>query len=34
MMAAPVWATIPVVVLFVVLRRQFVRGIVIPGLKG
>jgi len=34
MMAASVWTTIPIVVLFVVLQRQFVQGIVISGLKG
>jgi len=34
MMAASVWTTIPIVVLFVVLQRQFVQGIVITGLKG
>lgn len=34
MMAASVWTTIPIIVLFVVLQRQFVRGVVISGLKG
>src|SRR5262245_49281966 len=34
LMAASVWTTIPIVVLFVVLQRQFVQGIVISGLKG
>jgi multiple sugar transport system permease protein len=34
MMAASVWTTIPIVVLFVVLQRHFVQGIVISGLKG
>lgn len=34
MMAASVWTTIPIVVLFLALQRQFVQGIVISGLKG
>lgn len=34
LMAASVWTTIPIVILFVVLQRQFVQGIVISGLKG
>jgi multiple sugar transport system permease protein len=34
MMAASVWTTIPIVLLFVFLQRQFVQGIVISGLKG
>ena len=34
MMAASVWTTIPIVVLFVLLQRHFVQGIVISGLKG
>jgi multiple sugar transport system permease protein len=34
MMAASVWTTIPIVVLFVALQRHFVQGIVISGLKG
>jgi multiple sugar transport system permease protein len=34
MMAASVWTTIPIVLLFIFLQRQFVQGIVISGLKG